>query len=81
MWGIQRIRSKAVKALNAKNDNFKEVTFFDVKELYDAAYAEKAKGRVSIKRFKKLMAKATLMDMAYRAQLSKAKPFQYKSAA
>ena len=62
----------------AKNDNRGEITFFDVKALYDAAYAEKAQGRANVKRFKKLMAKATLMDIAYRAQLTKITPFAYR---
>lgn len=64
-----------------KNDNRKEITFFDVKELYDEAYAEKEQGRVNLKKFKKLMTKATLMDMAYRAQMTKVTPFEYKKAA
>lgn len=81
MFGLKRLGNKAIKVLIAKNDNNPEVSFFDVKELYDAAYAEKEQARVNIKRFKKLMAKAALMDMAYRAQLSKAQPFQYKKAA
>lgn len=54
----------------AKNDNLDEISLFDVKELYDAAYEEKAKARVNLKRFKALMAKAAQLDEAYRAQLS-----------
>lgn len=73
MWG------KLINKL-AKNDNVQEISFFDVKELYEAAYAEKAKIRVNLKKFQKLMEKATQMDEAYRAQLMQAKPFQYKAA-
>lgn len=69
-----------VKKSNRDNHN-KEVTFFDVKELYDAAYAEKEQERVNLKKFKKLMAKATLMDMAYRVQMTKVTPLKYKKAA
>ena len=65
----------------AKNDNQREISFMDVKELYDAAYAVKEKAPRNLKKFRKLMAKATLMDMAYRAQLSKPKAFSYQRAA
>lgn len=74
MWG--RIINKL-----ALNDNQGEISLFDVKELYDAAYAEKAKARVNLKKFQKLMEKANQLDMAYREQLAHAKPFQYRSAA
>ena len=65
----------------AKNDNRAEISLFDVKELYDAAYEEKAKARVNLREFKKLMAKATQMDLAYRAQLQAAQAFEYGKAA
>ena len=71
---------KLLKKL-AKNDNSAEISFVDVKELYDAAYAEKAKARVNLKKFRKLIEKAEMMDQAYRAQLIKAHPFQYRRAA
>lgn len=81
MLGLKKIGNQAIKVLRAKNDNNGEISLFDVKELYDAAYAEKEKARVNLKRFKQLMAKATLLDMAYRAQLSKQKAFQYVRSA
>ena len=65
----------------AKNDNRAEISLFDVKELYDAAYAEKAQARVNLKKFRKLMEKATQMDLAYRAQLRTAQAFNYRKAA
>lgn len=74
MWG--RIVNKL-----ALNDNTGEISLFDVKEIYDAAYAEKAKAKVNLKKFKKLMEKATELDTAYREQLSNKKPFEYRSAA
>lgn len=73
MWGIlKRI---------AKNDNNAEISFFDVKELYEAAYAEKAQARVSLKRFKALLSKAEQLDEAYRAQLGLAQATRYGRAA
>ena len=75
MWGT------LFKKLTNNNDNGQQISLFDVKELYDAAYEEKAKARVNLKRFKKLMEKATQLDVAYRAQLSTAQPFQYGKAA
>ena len=65
----------------AKNDNCAEISFLDVKELYDAAYAEKAKARVNLKKFQKLIEKAAQMDTAYREQLVTAKTLQYKKLA
>lgn len=59
---------KLLKRL-ARNDNHGDISFVDVKELYDTAYAEKAKARVNIKRFKALISKAEQLDEAYRVQL------------
>lgn len=73
MWGLLRI--------TAKNDNLEEISFVDVKELYDAAFAEKAKARVNLKRFKTLMAKAEQMDTAYRVQLGLLQATRYEEAA
>lgn len=74
MWGLLMSRI-------AKNDNMAEISLFDVKELYDAAYEEKAKARVNLKRFKALMIKATQLDEAYRAQLGLAQAQRYGRAA
>lgn len=73
MWGLLRRK--------AKNDNEGEISIFDVKELYDAAYAEKAKARVSLKKFKKLLSKAIQCEEAYRAQLGLAQATRYERAA
>lgn len=54
---------------NNNHDGSKEISFFDVKQLYDAAFAEKSKTRMNIRVFSALMAKAMQMDDAYRAQL------------
>ena len=76
MW--QRIIEKP-----AKNDNGQEINLFDVKELYDAAYAEKAKERVDLRVFQKLLDQAERLDRAYRQQLAlkMAQPFTYRQAA
>lgn len=73
MWGL-------LKKI-ARNDNRSEISFVDVKELYDAAFAEKEKARVNLKRFKVLMAKAEQMDAAYRAQLGLLQAQRYGEAA
>ena len=59
---------KLLKRL-ANNDNEGEISFVDVKQLYDDAYAEKAKARVNLKKFRTLMKKAIQLDTAYRVQL------------
>jgi hypothetical protein len=63
------------------NDNTQEISLFDVKELYDAAYEEKAKARVNLKRFKALINKAEQMDVAYRVQLGLLQVSRYEEAA
>jgi hypothetical protein len=73
MWGLlKRI---------AKNDNCGEISFVDVKELYDTAYAEKTKARVNLKKFKSLLEKAEKMDLAYRTQLGLFQITKYEGAA
>ncbi len=65
----------------AKNDNGQEISLFDVKELYDAAYEEKARARVNLKKFKIFIEKAEKMDLAYRAQLGLMVATRYEEAA
>lgn len=45
-----------------------EVSLLDVKELYDLAYEQKGSNEEN---FKKILAEAVKMDLAYRRQLSK----------
>lgn len=75
MWDMSNMGNKP------KNDNDQEISIFDVKELYDAAYAEKAKTWVNLKTFKMLLDQAEKLDTAYRVQLAEAPPFQYRRAA
>lgn len=74
MWHFDKIMN------TARNDNAqatKTISFFDVKELYDCAFAEKEKRKAAI-----LMARAEKLDAAYRAQLAKpSRPFSYQRAA
>lgn len=65
----------------AKNDNQGDISFVDVKELYDAAYAEKDKARINLKRFTVLLAKAVELDEAYRLQLGLAQQARYGEVA
>lgn len=46
------------------------LSLFDVKELYDLAYEEKAKGEAGEEAFKKILAEAVRLDLAYRRQLN-----------
>lgn len=50
-------------------ENNAELSLFDVKELYDRAYAEKEGGAED--KFKAILAEAVKLDLAYRRQLSK----------
>ncbi|NQZ13851.1 MAG: hypothetical protein HRT94_03360 [Alphaproteobacteria bacterium] len=57
----------------------KEISVFDVKELYDRAYAAQEYGAKSEENFQALIAKAVQLDMAYRQQLAKKTNFRYVS--
>lgn len=59
--------------------NKEEISVFDVKELYDAAYAAQEYGAEGEEIFQSLIAKAVQMDMAYRQQLAKKTNFRYVS--
>ncbi len=50
--------------------NENEISYFDVKVLYDAAFEEKDRARASVATFKRLMAQAEALEAAYRAQLT-----------
>ena len=63
---------------NATELNNVPLSLFDVKELYDQAYAEKAKGTNGEEAFKELLAEAVKMDMAYRRQLAQASSYKDK---
>jgi len=58
-----------------------EISLFDVKELYDAAYELKDKANEnSAHQFKEALANAVKLDMAYRRQLAKQVGFnQYRT--
>ena len=47
----------------------KEITFFEVKELHNLAYEQKAQVRHALRQYRRISAKAQAMDNAYRAQL------------
>jgi len=46
-----------------------DISIFDVKLYYDAAYEEKAQARVNIARFRRLLTQAEALEAQYRAQL------------
>lgn len=45
------------------------ITFFEVKELYNLAYEQKAQARNALRRYRRIEARAHKLDEAYRAQL------------
>ena len=53
---------------DAKTQKKPDISLFDVKELYDRAYAEESQDQ---ERFKKILAEAVKLDLAYRRQLTK----------
>jgi hypothetical protein len=45
------------------------ITFFDVKELYNLAYEQKAQARNALRRYRRIALEAQALDNAYRARL------------
>ena len=58
--GIARIFKGAKK---------KPISFFEVKELYNLAYEQKAQARIALRQYRRIEARAKQMDAAYRSQL------------
>lgn len=50
-----------------------DITFFDVKELYNRAYEHRAFARSAVREYRQINARARAMDAAYRAQLGQAR--------
>ncbi len=63
---VGRKIGRIIKGLKGQTS---EITFFEVKELYNAAYEQKAQARNALRQFKRIEAQARRMDAAYRAQL------------
>lgn len=70
MKKVKNIKNKLWAVLSPAEVNQNEISFFDVKELYDAAYAEKDAPNGNRKRFSALLAQAETLDAAYRLQLA-----------
>lgn len=60
-WALKTLVGQA-------NEN--DISFFDIKTLYDAAYEEKEAARESLRRYTALKAQAETLEAAYRAQLA-----------
>ncbi len=65
----------------AENDNQQEISFLDVKELYDAAYAEKENSPVNLVKFTALLAQADQMFTTYMDQLKHIEETRYTEPA
>ncbi len=61
---VSRSISKVFKANKAQ-----DITFFEVKELYNLAYEQKAQARNALRQYRQISIKAQRMDEAYREQL------------
>lgn len=57
-----------------------EISFFDVKELYNEAYEYKATARNALKHYKRMEARAKELDAAYRLQLTRKTPKSWRLA-
>ncbi|MCB1468035.1 MAG: hypothetical protein KDK08_13045 [Rhizobiaceae bacterium] len=55
--------------VSGEEANQNGISLFEVKSLYDAAYAEKAQARARLKDFRARLKAAECLDAAYRRQL------------
>ncbi len=81
MNSIKCVGQRFIALFKGHEANQNVISLFDVKELYDAAYDEKAKARACLKTFKELLEKAEMLDAAYRAQLQAEQVRLYGKAA
>lgn len=81
MNSIKCVGQRFANWLTGAEANQNSISLFDVKELYDAAYDEKAKARACLKTFKTLLGQAEALDLAYRAQLKAEQTRLYGRAA
>lgn len=81
MNSIKYVGRRFANWLTGAEANQNEISFFDVKALYDAAYDEKAKAKACLKTFKALLEQAEALDLAYRAQLAEHQARLYGKAA
>ncbi len=68
MFQISVWANRITKILIPENDNQQEISYFDVKDLYDAAFAEKDKARGNLRQFTRLLDRAAKLEQAYREQ-------------
>jgi len=69
MIGFYNICDKISQVLTIHKSS-KDITFFEVKELYNAAYEQKAQARNALRQYRRIEARAKQMDAAYRSQLT-----------
>ncbi len=81
MYDLKQAGSRHAKSITPVNDGKREISFFDVKELYEIAYAEKGTIGKTSPRFELLMKRAEKLDAAYRTQLSLDTVTRYQEAA
>lgn len=77
---IMGVVYRRIAGLFTKKQESNVISFFEVKELYNAAYEEKAAARNALRRYKRIEAKAKEMDHAYRAQLAANGNVRHKAA-
>lgn len=63
----RRISQFFKKAKPSSGNNV--ITFFEVKDLYNRAYEEKAQARNALRRYHRMVREAEALDEAYRTQL------------
>jgi hypothetical protein len=81
MKAIKSVGQRFAGWLGLAEANQNVISLFDVKELYDAAYAEKARARVNVRTFRVLLEKAERLDAAYRVQMAAEQAVRFGKAA
>lgn len=68
VWGAELL-GIARSFKDRKHQAHTDITFFDVKELYNLAYEHRVFARSAVREYRQINARARAMDAAYRAQL------------
>ncbi len=71
---MREIGQRMMAAVTGKNASKKKqqadnITFFDVKDLYNRAYEHKAQARNALRQYRRMAREAEALDEAYRTQL------------
>lgn len=79
MLNLRKLGAQTAKTITPANDSIREISYLDVKDLYDSAYAQISNQSTNI--FQTALNRADMLGKAYLAQLDFNEKNRYKLAA